>query len=189
MRIAPPIRSTSLALAAALAACSSAPTPSPMGSAEAARTPTPAAPAGAADRPALPPGVDDAAVAAGARGRDPFHAAPPPVIPPPDDVRHRKSRHFTVDQLKLVGIVTRTAEPRAMLLDPRGKGWIVGTGDIVGRPEVVAHGAVEQTASWRVDRIRSDEVVLVRDDVDTAGVSIATRVLALRDPPPAIDDD
>lgn len=152
----------------------------------------PAAPASDVDRPTLPPGIDDAALAESAQHRDPFRSVTRPPTPPSNDDRHRKSKRFTVDQLKLVGVVTRTGEPRAMLVDPRGKGWIVSTGDIVGRAEVVGvvgGGDAPQTASWRVDRIRDGEVVLVRDDIESAGASVATRVLALRDPPASLEDD
>ncbi|MFT3776274.1 MAG: hypothetical protein QM820_63830 [Minicystis sp.] len=170
------------AFALALAACSSAPAPSPAGTAPAtiAAAPTVAPPA-ESDRSAPRAPVDEGALAAGERARDPFQASPVPPAPPPDDHWPRKSKHYSVDQLQLVGVVTRIAEPRAMLVDPKGKGWIVAAGDLVGRRE----GA----ASWRVDRVREREVVLVREDPESPGSAMVTRVLAMRQDRPAIEDD
>ena len=92
-------------------------------------------------------------------------------------MRPRKAKRYGVDELKLVGLVTNTAQPRAMLIDPRGKGWIVTTGEIVGRPEKLSGGSGELLASWKVDRIRGRDVVLVREDVP--GAPSATRVLSM----------
>src|SRR5579883_1783520 len=69
--------------------------------------------------------------------RDPFaHPTAPPAPPPPQE-RARKSRRYAVDELKLVGIVEAADGARAMLVDPRGKGWVVTQGEIIGRPEPV----------------------------------------------------
>jgi type IV pilus assembly protein PilP len=165
-------RSLALVPALALAACSSAPTSSSVASSQAALAAPPAAPALQAEVRAAAR-FDEQALADAAQGRDPFRAEPPASLPPLPDVRPRKSRHFSVDQLRLVGLATGTAEPRAVLVDPRGKGWVVTAGDLVGRPEAVG---AERVASWRVDRIRGGEVVLVRDDL---GGPAATKVLAL----------
>ena len=182
------MRIPSLAVAAILlSACSSAPAPSPMGSSRAALGASPTAPAAEGER-ALPQRapIDDGAIAEGSGSRDPFRsfAESTTTPPPPDDVRPRKSRKYPVDQLKLVGLVTGAGAPRAMLVDPRGKGWIVSPGDLVGRAETVRAGAAERAVSWRVDRIRDSELVLVRDD-DAA----STRVLALRQEPLLQQDD
>lgn len=153
----------------ALTACSSGPAPSPIGSAPPALATAPIAAVEEAERrPARAP-IDEGAMVESDASRDPFRAHAARPTPPPEDTRPRKSKRFGVDQLALVGVVTRTAEPRAMLVDPRGKGWIVAPGDLVGRPETVGTRPV----SWRVERIREREVVLVREDD-------ATRVLAMR---------
>ncbi len=47
---------------------------------------------------------------------------------------------YSIDELKPIGIVMAGDYPRAMLLDPNGKGWVVKKGDYVGRPEVVHLG-------------------------------------------------
>jgi hypothetical protein len=110
--------------------------------------------------------------------RDPF--APTPRVtraPPPPDLSKRKARRFTVDQLKLVGIAAGAEGARAMLVDPRGKGWIVTRGELIGQPELV-HEDGDHFASWRVDRVRTSDVVLVRED-HVRPDAVQTRVLAL----------
>ena len=47
---------------------------------------------------------------------------------------------YSIDELKLVAIVTGSAYPRAMVVDPNGKGWVIKRGDFVGRPEIVHTG-------------------------------------------------
>jgi type IV pilus assembly protein PilP len=169
-----------LALAAcSLAACSSAPTSGSVASSQAALAAAPASPPAHVAEVRL----DGDALADLDARRDPFRAERPAPVPLPEDVRPRKSRHFSVDQLRLVGLATDTAEPRAVLQDPRGKGWIVKAGDLVGRPENVG---ADRVTSWRVDRIRGGEVVLMRDD---RGGPASTKVLALQHEPRISADD
>ena len=117
--------------------------------------------------------------------RDPF-AQPilPTTAPPPSDLA-RKAKKYSVDQLRLVGIVGGEEQARAMFVDPRGKGWIVERGDRVGRAEL----RVDHFTGWRVDRIRHDDVVLVREDAAHAEQSAETRVLALHTSPEPLDID
>ncbi len=90
---------------------------------------------------------------------------------------------FSVDDLKLIGIVTRIQPARAMLVDPTGKGHVVRRGDFVGRADVVqlagATGATYEL-NWRLDRIRDGDVVLVREDPNNPDVPAATKVIPLR---------
>ena len=90
---------------------------------------------------------------------------------------------FSVDDLKLIGIVTRIAPARAMLVDPTGKGHVVRRGDFVGRADVVqlagASGSTYEL-NWRLDRIRDGDVVLVREDPNNPDVPAATKVIPLR---------
>jgi type IV pilus assembly protein PilP len=91
--------------------------------------------------------------------------------------------HFAIDDLKLIGLVTHTDTPRAMLVDPSGRGWVVTKGQFIGRAEVVhagGPGGVDYELNWRVDRIREGDLVLVREDPAHADVPPATRVIALR---------
>jgi type IV pilus assembly protein PilP len=116
--------------------------------------------------------------------RDPFAlAAKEPTRPPPRDERPRKARRFDVSELKLVGLVTQTDAPRAMLVDPNGKGWVVTKGELVGRAE---QNGDAQT-SWRVDRIRDGNLILVREDPANAKAAPETRVLAMRTEPQTDD--
>ena len=90
---------------------------------------------------------------------------------------------YALDELKLIGIVTRAEPARAMLVDPTGKGFVIKRGQFVGRADVVqaagASGAVYEI-NWRVDRIRSGDVVLIREDPANPDVPSATRVIPLR---------
>jgi len=90
---------------------------------------------------------------------------------------------YSIDELKLVGIVTGGAENRAMLIDPTGKGWIIKRGLFIGKEEIVhAKGGsgADYALNWRVDRIRDGDIVLVREDPAHSDVPPATRVIPLR---------
>jgi type IV pilus assembly protein PilP len=90
---------------------------------------------------------------------------------------------FNVDELKLIGIVTRIAPSRAMLVDPTGRGHVVHRGDFVGRADVVQTGGSRGSTyelNWRLDRIRDGDVVLVREDPNNPDVPAATKVIPLR---------
>ncbi len=89
---------------------------------------------------------------------------------------------YSIDELKLVGISTGGDYPRAMLVDPTTKGWVVKKGDYIGRPDVVHIGGsngADYQLNWRVDRIRDGDVVLTREDPAQPMVPPATRVLPL----------
>jgi type IV pilus assembly protein PilP len=89
---------------------------------------------------------------------------------------------YAIDELKLVGIATGGDYPRAMLVDPTTKGWVVKKGDYIGRPDVVHVGGqngADYQLNWRVDRIRDGDVVLTREDPAQPMVPPATRVLPL----------
>jgi type IV pilus assembly protein PilP len=90
---------------------------------------------------------------------------------------------YSLDELKLVAIVTGGDYPRAMVVDPGGKGWVIKRGDWVGRPEVVhiggANGADYQI-NWRVDKVRDGDIVFTREDPAQPGIPPASRVIALR---------
>ena len=91
--------------------------------------------------------------------------------------------HYAVDDLKLIGLVTNTDTPRAMLVDPTGKGWVVIKGQFICRPEIVhaaGPGGVDYELNWRIDRIREGDLVLVREDPAHTDVPAATRVISLR---------
>jgi type IV pilus assembly protein PilP len=89
---------------------------------------------------------------------------------------------YSIDELKLVGIVTRIQPERALLIDPTGKGHIITRGQFVGRAEIVQGGSsgADYEINWRVERIRDSDIVLVRDDPTNPDVPSATRIVALR---------
>ncbi|MDQ3033649.1 MAG: pilus assembly protein PilP [Myxococcota bacterium] len=90
----------------------------------------------------------------------------------------------SIDEMRLIAIVSGLANPSAMLVDRDGTGHTVRRGDYLGRPEVVQTGgedAVPITLNWRVDRIRPGEVVVTRDDPTAPNRPPLTRVLALHE--------
>jgi len=90
---------------------------------------------------------------------------------------------YGVDELKLIGIVTRIQPAKAMLVDPTGKGHVIQRGQFVGRPDVVqttSRSGATYEINWRVDRIRDGDIVLVREDPNNPDVPAATKVIPLR---------
>lgn len=89
---------------------------------------------------------------------------------------------YSLDELKLAGLVTRIRPSRAMLIDPTSKGHFVVEGQFIGRSEVVRGGesGADYEINWRIDRIRENDIVLVREDPANPDVPSATRVIPLR---------
>lgn len=142
-----------------------------------------------ADSSAPPPKVDiqENEFTESERSRDPFRSYAAKFVE--DSKAHVHSQRevilgqYSLDELKLIGIVTRAEPAKAMLVDPTGKGFVIQRGQFVGRPDVVqgagqAGGTYE--INWRVDRIRPGDVVLVREDPSNPDVPSATRVIPLR---------
>lgn len=119
--------------------------------------------------------------------RDPFRSFAASLDDAKKDRRPQNQRkvmlsQYSLDELKLAAIVTGGDYPRAMLIDPGGKGWVLKRGDFIGRPDTVhvggANGADYQL-NWRVDRVRTSDVVLIREDPAQPNLPPSTRVLAL----------
>ncbi len=90
----------------------------------------------------------------------------------------------SIEQMRLMAIISGVARPRAMLVDPSEVGHVVARGDFIGRPEVVQTGGADSTPlqlNWRVDRIRASEVVLTREDPTAPGRVPLSRVIPLYD--------
>lgn len=90
---------------------------------------------------------------------------------------------YTLDELKLIGIVTRLKPEKAMLVDPNGRGHVIQRGQFVGRADVVSaneRSGASYEINWRVDRIREGDVVFVREDPQNPDVPTLTRVIPLR---------
>jgi type IV pilus assembly protein PilP len=151
--------------------------------------PTTTPDAGAKEATRVPSTVDfqEADFTESERSRDPFRCFAEAFV---EETRNRvKSQRevvleqYSIDELKLAGIVTGIKPSRAMLVDPDGKGHVVVRGDFVGRPETVqasSQASVAYEVNWRVDRIREGDIVLVREDPTNPDVPTATRVIALR---------
>jgi type IV pilus assembly protein PilP len=179
---------------AAFAACSGTPTtgaPADGGAPKAAAATTrgPAAAAAAPTSSVPLPKVDfrEEDFSETEHGRDPFRSFAK-LFSDQGKTRIKSQRqvlldHFAIDDLKLIALVTRTETPRAMLVDPSGRGWVVTKGQFIGRAEVVhagGPGGVDYELNWRVDRIREGDLVLVREDPAHADVPPSTKVIALR---------
>jgi type IV pilus assembly protein PilP len=90
---------------------------------------------------------------------------------------------YAIDELKLIGIVTRAEPARAMLVDPHGTGHVVQRGQFVGKADIVqaaGRTGASYEINWRVDRIRDGDIVLIREDPSNPDVPSATRVIPLR---------
>ena len=161
----------------------------------------PSAAASAAPAKAAPNGAGDGGIAPAApkvefsendfaesdRNRDPFRTYLSVLAPEQKKIakfqREVVLPEFSLDELKLVAIVMGGEYPRAMVVDPGGKGWVLKRGDWVGRPETVhvggANGA-DYSVGWRVDKVRDGEIVFTREDPAQPGIPPASRVIALR---------
>ena len=158
--------------------------PAPAGAAP-GTTATPAASGSAA----LPPKVEvqETEFTENERSRDPFRSFAKAFAQDTKAKVHSQREvilsEYALDELKLIGIVTRAEPAKAMLVDPTGKGFVIQRGQFVGRADVVQAAGASGTVyeiNWRVDRIRPGDVVLVREDPSNPDVPSATRVIPLR---------
>jgi type IV pilus assembly protein PilP len=138
---------------------------------------------------APPPKVDiqETEFAENERSRDPFRSFATKFVEESKGHVHSQREvilgQYALDELKLIGIVTRAEPAKAMLVDPTGKGFVIQRGQFVGRADVVQGAGASGTTyeiNWRVDRIRPGDVVLVREDPSNPDVPSATRVIPLR---------
>jgi type IV pilus assembly protein PilP len=179
--------STLAGVSAALLLCSACGTP------VSSASPPPAATAAAvasASASALPPELKGAEYTENDfvesdRNRDPFRSylvQSQPANKVALNQRNIALSQYSLDELKLVAIVTGGDQARAMFVDPSGKGTVVYKGSFVCRPEVVHIGGSngpEYQLNWRVDRIREGDVVLIREDPAQPAIPPATRVIVL----------
>lgn len=121
------------------------------------------------------------------RNRDPFRSYAKIFVPEATKriTQNQKSvvlGQYSLDELRLVAIVTGGEYPRAMMLDPGNKGWVIKRGDWVGRPEIVHTGGANGTdyqLHWRVERVRDGDIVFSREDPAQPGIPPASRVITL----------
>lgn len=87
-----------------------------------------------------------------------------------------------IEEMKLIAIISGVPSPKAMVVDAGGVGHVIERGMFIGRPQVVrASENVLMTLNWKVDRIRSNEVVLTRKDPNDPARPPLTRVITLRE--------
>ncbi len=114
------------------------------------------------------------------------------VIVPAQEVketvqREIKLEEYDIEQLRLIAIITNVGDPRAMVIPPNGEGFILRTGDYVGKADYVdpGSGAEKIQINWKVHRIhgsgKEEErgIYLVRDDPLTPTPNDVTRFLPL----------
>lgn len=157
--------------------------------------PAPGAPAAGkpADKPELdagpPPKVEivEAELTESERSRDPFRSFSDAFKSEGQGAAKSQREvvlsQFSIDELKLIGIVTRAEPAKAMLVDPGGMGHVVRRGQFVGKPDIVqaaGRTGASYEINWRVDRIRDGDIVLIREDPQNPDVPSATRVIPLR---------
>jgi type IV pilus assembly protein PilP len=185
-----------LALAFALAGCSDPPvvtsatvsdSPAQTAASPAPGTGTPSASASAAAAPPPKVEVQETEFTENERSRDPFRSFAKSFAQDTKARVHSQRQvilsQYALDELKLIGIVTRAEPAKAMLVDPTGKGFVIQRGQFVGRADVVQAAGASGTVyeiNWRVDRIRPSDVVLIREDPANPDVPSATRVIPLR---------
>lgn len=145
--------------------------------------------AGAAGTAAIPPRVpiDESDFVENDKSRDPFRSyaslfAGELQVTTPSQLEIVLPE-YSIDELKLIGIVTRVQPARAMVVDPNGKGHVIRRGQFIGRPDVMrrdGNASASYQVNWRVDRIREGDVVLIREDPTNPDVPAVSRVLPLR---------
>jgi type IV pilus assembly protein PilP len=158
-------------------------------SAPAPRKPAPAASASAAADVGPAPKVEivEAEFTESERSRDPFRSFEKLFKDENKGVAKSQREvvlsQYAIDELRLIGIVTRAEPAKAMLVDPGGTGHVVQRGQFVGKADIVqaaGRTGASYEINWRVDRIRDGDIVLVREDPSNPDVPSATRVITLR---------
>ncbi|HEX6244285.1 MAG TPA: pilus assembly protein PilP [Polyangiales bacterium] len=164
---------------------------------------SPPAPGGGAAAPAAAPAAPASSAAAAAgnlsvpnyrdsdfvesdRNRDPFRSFANELKAKAPIVAQRAviMPNTPVDSMKLIAIISGINQPRAMLVDEKGVGYVTARGDFVGRADVVQGGGSESlpiALNWRVDRIREDEIVLAREDPSAPNRPPLTKVIPLHE--------
>ncbi|MFT5357617.1 MAG: type IV pilus assembly protein PilP [Polyangiales bacterium] len=132
--------------------------------------------------------VDDDFVELDVRNRDPFRRFVAVAVGA--DTRSVQRRVImpstSIEEMRLIAIIGGIAQPRAMLQDTSGVGFVVKKDDYIGREEILQAGGSDSmpvTLNWQVARIRSasGEVVLTRTDPTAPDRPPLTRVIPLHD--------
>jgi type IV pilus assembly protein PilP len=148
----------------ALGCGSSAPKAAAPAKPAAAPGPTARAPEGVPPA-AAPVEVKDAYVYSPIGKRDPFRNPLDDMVTSRAIESHCPLCRWAVDQLKLVAVVTGTANPLAMVEDPDGIGHMIRQGTQVGKN------------SGKVTAIRRDQVVIAETTHDPFGKLVESRIV------------
>lgn len=178
-----------LSACVAFAACEANPalTAVPPQAAPAAAPVPQSAPAAVAAAPdAGPPTYRDTDFVESERNRDPFRSFFSELRGKTPIVAQRAviMPNTPIDAMRLIAIISGINQPRAMLVDEKGVGYVTARGDFVGKADVVQGGGSENipiALNWRVDRIRDNEIVLAREDPSAPNRPPLTKVIPLRD--------
>ncbi|MFK8002258.1 MAG: hypothetical protein AB8H86_21865 [Polyangiales bacterium] len=132
--------------------------------------------------------VDDDFVELDVRNRDPFRRFVAVAVgsDTPSVQRRVIMPATSIEEMRLIAIVGGISQPRAMLQDTSGVGFVVKKDDYIGREEILQAGGSDSmpvTLNWQVARIRSasGEVVLTRTDPTAPDRPPLTRVIPLHD--------
>jgi type IV pilus assembly protein PilP len=153
-----------LALGCGSSAPNASPPPKAAAAAAAAAAPVAKAPEAVA-APAPPVEAKDAYVYSPIGKRDPFRNPLDDMVTSRAIESHCPLCRWAVDQLKLVAVVTGTANPLAMVEDPDGIGHMVRQGTQVGKN------------SGKVTAIRRDQVVIAETTHDPFGKLVESRIV------------
>jgi len=176
-------------IAAACSGCEDEPPPS--GPAPATPAGASAAPVAAAAKPAAQapaqaaaPNYRDTDFVESDRNRDPFRSFVSELKSKVPVVAQRAviMPNTPIDGMRLIAIISGISQPRAMLVDEKGVGYVTARGDFVGRADVVQGGGTENipiSLNWRVDRIRENEIVLAREDPSAPNRPPLTKIIPL----------
>ncbi len=164
------------AAAAALIACGSdeavvevtpVPAPAPAAAAPAAPAPNPTGPGDAAPAAAATPeaAANEEYEYNPIGKRDPFRS-----FLSDEAVTQTRAltplQRYDIDQIRVVGVIWGISTPRAMVVTPDGKAFVVQKGTLIGRPE-----------NWgKVSRITQDEVVVSQEYRDFEGKAVSQEV-------------
>jgi Tfp pilus assembly protein PilP len=101
--------------------------------------------------------------------------------------REIKLKEYDVAELRLIAIITNIGDPRGMVVTPNGEGFVLKTGDYVGKADWIDRGGTggeKIQVNWKVSRIhgsgKEEErgLYLVRDDPTTKATDV-TRFMPL----------
>jgi len=168
----------------------SAPPPSPASLQPAAIAPSAAPATAQADAPSER-AYRDSDFVESEHNRDPFRSyvielrAKTPVVAQ----RMVLMPETSVDDMRLIAIISGVEQPRAMIVDAAGVGYTATRGDFLGKAEVVqgpGADALPVALNWRVERIRDNELVLAREDPSAPGRAPLTKVIALHEDDPSV---